>query len=294
MCSPAHSSQAHSWTPPPHSALLPMSAWFQSPIAMGKSQHSSPGGSWDSPPPASLWGGGEQHQGPLPVSCPQPSGWAVLCPQPLLRAEGPAAWMIGKDFLVKLLSRWIYPGLVLVDSGTFSLLSRFLFMTCHLLQQAKRELLASRCHREHVGITAGSCELLLRNTATASRAPGSSQPWASSVQQRRAALCSAHLPPSTTHPSAALGRCHLSSEQCHPPVAGGIPLQGGGSGHGGCGGPGEGGCSACCSIDRAAARVSTVPVYERYFSFLEEGEKMTHDLPLKPFPFLRRCFCHLH
>lgn len=55
--------------------------------------------------------------------------------------------MIGKDFLAKLLSRWIYPGLVLVDSGTFSLLSRFLFMTCHLLQQASREPLASssRC-----------------------------------------------------------------------------------------------------------------------------------------------------
>lgn len=51
--------------------------------------------------------------------------------------------MIGKDFLAKLLSRWIYPGLVLVDSGTFSLLSRFLFMTCHLLQQARREPLAS-------------------------------------------------------------------------------------------------------------------------------------------------------
>lgn len=50
--------------------------------------------------------------------------------------------MIGKDFLAKLLSRWIYPGLVLVDSGTFSLLSQFLFMTCHLLQQARSEPLA--------------------------------------------------------------------------------------------------------------------------------------------------------
>lgn len=204
MCSPAHSSQPHSWTPPPHIAFLPVSAWFQSPIAMGKSQHSSHGGSWDPLPRAPLWGGGEQHQGPLHVSCPQPSGQAALCPEPPLRGEGPAARMIGKDFLVKLLSRWIYPGLVLVDSGTFSLLSRFLFMTCHLLQQARRELLASRCHREHVGIAAGSCELLLRNTTTASRAPGSSQPCASSIHQHRAALCSVHLLPSTTHPHAAL------------------------------------------------------------------------------------------
>lgn len=54
--------------------------------------------------------------------------------------------------------------------------------------------------------------------------------------------------------------------------------------------PGEGRHSAHRSIDHVAAWVSTVPVYEQYFSFLEEGEKMTHDLPLKPFPFLQRCF----
>lgn len=69
--------------------------------------------------------------------------WKMLCPELRAGGEGPAARMIGEDFLAKLLSRWIYPGLVLVDSGTFSLLSRFRFMTCHLLQQARREPLAS-------------------------------------------------------------------------------------------------------------------------------------------------------
>lgn len=80
--------------------------------------------------------------------------------------------MIGKDFLAKLLSRWIYPGLVLVDSGTFSLLSRFLFMTCHLLQQARRESSWRRAPaptaiRERGGIATGSRELLFRNVAGA-------------------------------------------------------------------------------------------------------------------------------
>lgn len=77
------------------------------------------------------------------VSCRWLPEWETLCPGLRAGGEGPTARMIGKDFLAKLLSRWIYPGLVLVDSGTFSLLSRFLFMTCHLLQQARREPLAS-------------------------------------------------------------------------------------------------------------------------------------------------------
>lgn len=67
--------------------------------------------------------------------------------------------MIGKDFLAKLLSRWIYPGLVLVDSGTFSLLSQFLFMTCHLLQQARSEPLA---HSSCSGCGSGAQRLCCR------------------------------------------------------------------------------------------------------------------------------------
>lgn len=79
-----------------------------------------------------------------PHELPAAARVEALCPELRAGGEGPTARMIGKDFLAKLLSRWIYPGLVLVDSGTFSLLSRFLFMTCHLLQQARREPLASR------------------------------------------------------------------------------------------------------------------------------------------------------
>lgn len=89
---------------------------------------------------------GRDHQALSPhVSCWRLVEQERLCPEPRVVGEGPTARMIGKDFLAKLLSRWIYPGLVLVDSGTFSLLSRFLFMTCHLLQQARREPLASGC-----------------------------------------------------------------------------------------------------------------------------------------------------
>lgn len=79
------------------------------------------------------------------MSCQRLPEQERLCPEPRVAGEGPTVRMIGKDFLAKLLSRWIYSGLVLVDSGTFSLLSRFLFMTCHLLQQARREPLASGC-----------------------------------------------------------------------------------------------------------------------------------------------------
>ena len=97
-----------------------------------------------SPPRAALpdvvWG----HQAPgLRRELPAAARVEMALPRAARWGEGPAARMTGKDFLAKLLSRWIYPGLVLVDSGTFSLLSRFLFMTCHLLQQARREPLAS-------------------------------------------------------------------------------------------------------------------------------------------------------
>lgn len=83
-----------------------------------------------------------QALGPC-VSCWQLPEWERLCLELRAGGEGPTARVIGKDFLAKLLSRWIYPGLVLADSGTFSLLSQFLFMTCHLLQQARSEPLAS-------------------------------------------------------------------------------------------------------------------------------------------------------
>lgn len=116
--------------------------------------------------------GGTSARAPPAQELPAPARVGRLCPELRARGEGPPARMIGKDFLAKLLSRWIYPGLVLVDSGTFSLLSRFLFMTCHLLQQARRESSWRRAPaptaiRERGGITAGSRELLFRNVAGA-------------------------------------------------------------------------------------------------------------------------------
>lgn len=116
--------------------------------------------------------GGTSARAPPAQELPAPARVERLCPELRARGEGPPARMIGKDFLAKLLSRWIYPGLVLVDSGTFSLLSRFLFMTCHLLQQARRESSWRRAPaptaiRERGGIATGSRELLFRNVAGA-------------------------------------------------------------------------------------------------------------------------------
>lgn len=115
--------------------------------------------------------------------------------------------MIGKDFLAKLLSRWIYSGLVLVDSGTFSLLSQFLFMTCHLLQQARSEPLASSsCSGCGSGMQRLHCReprLLFRKAlgpgrtplpALAPRARGADRAWRGGKGQHRLRQRSWQLP----------------------------------------------------------------------------------------------------